>query len=131
MFYISNKSSNKRRPSVKNFRKLVHLLVYHLSQSQNFPKIFGKVFVLKTHFGKVFVLKVSVASCHPTFLNFTPLDISEAITTSQSCTIQIRIHVNDALYGSEILREYSYGFVFLCCKRVLPNKRLQNSEDFS
>ena len=70
---------------------------------------------------EVLSIKFCVASCHPTFLNFKPLDISEA-TTSQSfkrsCTIHTdQNHVIAALYGSEISRECPHGCVFLCCKR--------------
>ena len=56
-----------------------------------------------------------------------------SLSLTQSCTIWIRIHVIAALYESEVSREYPYDASFGVVKEaasVLPNKRLQNSEDF-
>ena len=89
---------------MKIFFKLVHFasidLLFRLTPKppQNFA-------VKSAHFREVFVLKLCVVSCHPYFLNFTPLDISAA-TTSQSfirrCTMYSRSEYTSLLLYTEV-----------------------------
>ena len=100
------------------------------------PKSPQNFAVKSAHFGKIFALKLCVAICHPAFLTFHPWTSQKQQPCKASCeAAPYRSEHTSLLFYTKVRsRGNTLMDASFCVAKeaasVLPNKRLQNSDDF-